>query len=168
MELIQNAEELADILIRCLHSNHKIMVCGNGGSAAQALHFTAELIGRFETERRSLPCICLNADQSTLTAIGNDYGFERVFSRQVEGLGQKYDAILLITTSGNSDNLVHAARMAQHKEMTTIALSGRDGGALLTDYRFLAPGVSTAEIQENHLRILHSVCRVLDKVFIDV
>ena len=166
--VIINTKEFSDLLITCLNTGNKILVCGNGGSAAQAMHFSAELIGRFETERQAFPCICLNTDQSILTAIGNDYGFDRVFARQVEALGRcgydgySGDILILITTSGNSENLILAADMAKTKGVITIALSGRDGGKLITDYRLIAHGKTTARIQENHLRILHQVCRVID------
>ena len=157
-----NKLDLSDKLITCLKSGGKILVCGNGGSAAQALHFSGELLGRFEKERQSLPCICLNADQAILTAVGNDYGYEYVFSRQVSGLGVKGDVLLLLTTSGRSGNLIHAAEMAKTKGVISIALSGRDGGYLVTDFQYLAHGKTTAEIQESHLSILHDVCRLID------
>ena len=162
--VIINTKEFSDLLISCLNAGNKILVCGNGGSAAQAMHFSAELIGRFEIERRSFPCICLNTDQSILTAIGNDYGYDRVFARQVEGLGEKGDILILITTSGNSENLLKASAVAKTKGVVTIALSGRDGGKLETDYRLIAHGKSTARIQENHLRILHQICRIIDNI----
>ena len=157
-----NKIDLSNKLIACLKSGGKILVCGNGGSAAQALHFSGELLGRFEKERQSLPCICLNADQAILTAVGNDYGYEYVFSRQVSGLGVKGDVLLLLTTSGRSENLIYAANTAKIKGVVSIALSGRDGGNLETDFQYLAPGKTTAEIQESHLSILHDVCRLID------
>ena len=154
--------DLAQELIACLKRGCKILVCGNGGSAAQALHLSGELLGKFEKERQSLPCICLNADQAILTAVGNDYGYEHVFSRQVSGLVVKGDILLLLTTSGRSANLIYAANMAKLKGVVSIALSGRDGGDLVTDFQYLAPGQTTAEIQESHLSILHNVCRLID------
>ena len=157
-----NKLDLSNKLISCLKAGGKILVCGNGGSAAQALHFSGELLGRFEKERQSLPCICLNADQAVLTAVGNDYGYEYVFSRQVAGLGVKGDVLLLLTTSGRSENLIYAANTAKIKGVVSIALSGRDGGNLETDFQYLAPGKTTAEIQESHLSILHDVCRLID------
>ena len=157
-----NKIDLSNKLIACLKSGGKILVCGNGGSAAQALHFSGELLGRFEKERPSLPCICLNADQAVLTAVGNDYGYKHVFSRQVSGLGVNGDVLLLLTTSGRSENLAHAAAMAKTKGVISIALSGRDGGTLWTDFQYLATGKTTAEIQESHLSILHDVCRLID------
>ena len=156
------ADKLAGLLIECFKKGGKVLVCGNGGSAAQALHFSGELLGRYEKERPSLPCICLNADLAVLTAIGNDYGYEYVFSRQVSGLGAKDDILLLLTTSGKSENLIRAAEMAKTKWVISIALSGRDGGDLITDYQYIAEGKTTAEIQEAHLNILHNVCRLID------
>src|SRR3990167_5794883 len=156
------ADKLAGLLIECFKKGGKVLVCGNGGSAAQALHFSGELLGRYEKERPSLPCICLNADLAVLTAIGNDYGYEYVFSRQITGLGSKDDILLLLTTSGKSENLIRAAEMAKTKGVIAIALSGRDGGDLITDYQYIAEGKTTAEIQEAHLNILHNVCRLID------
>lgn len=158
-------EQLADALIACLKTGHKILVCGNGGSAAQASHFAGELVGRFETERRALPCICLNTDPAILTAIGNDYGFSSVFDRQVEALGGVGDILLLITTSGNSENLIQAAKKGRRRGMVTIALSGQNGGRLQTQHRLIAPGGTTAEIQESHLHILHGVARIVERAF---
>ena len=154
--------QIAEHLIRCFNNGGKVFVCGNGGSAAQALHFSGELLGRFEKDRKSLPCICLNADQATLTAIGNDYGYGYVFSRQLFGLGTKLDVILLLTTSGKSENLELASVVAKKFGMTSIAISGRDGGDLITDFQYIADGSSTAEIQETHLKSLHEVCRIID------
>src|SRR3990167_8205974 len=160
------ADKLAGLLIECFKKGGKVLVCGNGGSAAQALHFSGELLGRFEKERQSLPCICLNSDLAVLTAVGNDYGYEYVFSRQVSGLGVKGDVLLLLTTSGKSNNLIRASEMAKTMGMTSIALSGRDGGDLVTDFQYIAPGKTTAEIQESHLTILHNVCRYIDKHYV--
>ena len=158
-------KRLAYVLIERLTAGNKILVCGNGGSAAQAMHFAAELISRFETERKSLPCICLNTDTAIITAIGNDYGFDKVFSRQVEGLGKPGDVLLLITTSGNTTNLAQAEVAARAIGVITVALSGRDGGLLQAEHSLIADGKTTAEIQEHHLSILHEVCRLIDDTF---
>jgi D-sedoheptulose 7-phosphate isomerase len=152
-EILRGAQEI----IASLDAGNKILVCGNGGSAADAQHFAAELIGRFERERPSYPAIALTTDTSTLTAIGNDYGFEHVFSRQVAGLGRKGDLLIAISTSGNSPNVLEAVRMAASKEIKTIGLLGRDGGRLkeVVGCPVIVPHARTARIQEAHSFILH-------------
>ncbi len=152
-------------LTATLESGNKILVCGNGGSAADAQHFAAELVGRFEKERASYPAIALTTDSSALTAIGNDYGFERVFSRQVEGLGQKGDTLIVISTSGNSPNIHQAIRKAASMGMQTIGLLGRDGGSIKEDVGFsvIVPHARTARIQEAHSFILHFWASCVDE-----
>jgi D-sedoheptulose 7-phosphate isomerase len=154
-------------LAEALRGGHKALACGNGGSAADAQHFAAELVGRFERERRGLPAIALTVDTSALTAIGNDYGFDVVFSRQVEALGNPGDALLAISTSGNSKNVIEAIGAAHRKGLFVIALTGKDGGAI---GRMLRPGdfhlnvahPRTMRVQEIHLLALHSLCEVVD------
>jgi D-sedoheptulose 7-phosphate isomerase len=148
----------------------KILVCGNGGSAADAQHFAAELIGRFEKERSAWPAIALTTDTSILTAVGNDYGFAQVFSRQVQGLGRKGDVLIGISTSGNSDNVMQAVAAAKSKGMYSVGLLGKEGGALkgLVDCAVVISDKSTARIQEAHIFILHFwamliECRLVDK-----
>ena len=150
-------EGAADLLARTLRQQRKIMICGNGGSAADAQHFAAELIGRFELEREAWPAVALTTDTSILSAIGNDYGFADVFARQVEGLGRSGDALVAISTSGNSENVVRAVASAKNKGMHTIGLLGRDGGILATevDHAVVVGSARTARIQESHLLILH-------------
>ncbi|MFH0994709.1 MAG: D-sedoheptulose 7-phosphate isomerase [Pseudomonadota bacterium] len=152
-EILRAAQELTVTI----ESGKKILICGNGGSAADAQHFAAELVGRFETERASYPALALTTDSSALTAIGNDYGFEQVFSRQVEGLGQKGDMLIVISTSGNSPNIHEAVRKAASMGMRTIGLLGRDGGSIQNDVSFpvIVPHDRTARIQEAHGFILH-------------
>ena len=147
----------AKALTATIESGNKILICGNGGSAADAQHFAAELVGRFERERPSYPAIALTTDSSTVTAIGNDYGFERVFSRQVEGLGRKGDMLIAISTSGNSPNIHEAVRKAASMGMQTIGLLGRDGGGIKGEvgYPVIVPHARTARIQEAHSFILH-------------
>lgn len=144
---------------------HKILICGNGGSAADAQHFAAELVGRFETERRPLPAIALTTDSSAVTAIGNDYGFDRVFSRQVEGLGQKGDLLIGISTSGHSPNILEAVRKAASMDMQTIGLLGRDGGEISKEVgcAVIVPHSRTARIQEVHAFILHFWAACIDE-----
>ena len=154
-------------IAQALSDNCRVLSCGNGGSAADAQHFSAELVGRFEQERVALPAIALSTDTSALTAIGNDYGFDRIFSRQVEGLGQAGDILLAISTSGNSPNVLRAIEAAQARGMRIIALTGRDGGAIRdqmreSDIELRAPSNSTARIQEIHILVLHCLCALID------
>jgi len=157
-------EETGKLLYGTLCDGKKILVAGNGGSAADAQHFAAELICRFTTERRSFPAIALTTDSSALTAISNDYGFDRVFSRQLEGLGREGDLFLAISTSGNSENLVQALKQAQKTGMITLALLGKDGGRMneYTTHSLVVPSPITQRIQEAHEWILHTWCAMLD------
>jgi D-sedoheptulose 7-phosphate isomerase len=157
-------EETGDLLYRTLCDGKKILVAGNGGSAADSQHFAAELICRFTTERKSLPAIALTTDSSALTAISNDYGFARVFSRQIEGLGREGDLFLAISTSGNSENLVQAMKQAQKTGMITLALLGKDGGKMnqYATHALVVPSYTTQRIQEAHEWILHTWCAMLD------
>lgn len=147
----------AEILGRALESGHKVMVCGNGGSAADSQHFAAELIGRFEKERSALPAIALTTDTSILTAIGNDNGYRAVFAKQVDGLGRQGDVLIGISTSGGSENVLLAVESARGKKMQTIGLLGNQGGRLgsAVDVAVVVPHQVTARIQEVHLFILH-------------
>ena len=164
------AKPIADgvnALVGCITAGGKVLACGNGGSAADAQHFAAEFIGRFERERPGLAAIALTTDTSILTAIGNDYSFDVVFSKQVQALGQPGDVLLALSTSGNSGNVLAAVEAAQAKEMTVIALTGRKGGkmnALLTDtdVHICVPHDRTARIQEVHLLALHCLCDAVD------
>ncbi len=157
-----------DLLAACLREGGKILVCGNGGSAADAQHFAAELSGRFERERPGLAGVALTTDSSALTAIGNDYGFDRVFERQVEALGRRGDCLLAISTSGNSPNVLSAMQKAQGLGMSVIALTGRDGGNMAKtlgdpDVEIRAASQITARIQEVHILLLHCLCDGLDE-----
>ena len=156
-------------LAEALKSGRKALACGNGGSAADSQHFAAEIVGRFERERPGMPAIALTVDTSAITAIANDYDFDRVFSKQVEALGQAGDVLLAISTSGNSKNVMEAVKAAQARGMVVIALTGRDGGAM---GRMLAPGdfhlnvahPRTMRVQEVHLLVVHCLCEVVDNV----
>lgn len=150
-------EEVGALLSRLTINAHTILIAGNGGSAADAQHFSAELVGRFQANRRALPCIALSTDTSNLTAIGNDFGFSTIFARQIEGLGRPGDAFIGISTSGNSENIIMAVRQAKKQGIATIGLLGRSGGALsaLVDHAVVVPHDSTARIQEAHIFILH-------------
>ncbi len=154
-------------LAKSLAQKHRILACGNGGSAADAQHFAAELVGRFERERDGLPAIALTTDTSALTAIGNDYGFDAIFRRQVEALGQSGDWLLGISTSGNSPNVRQAVQAAQAQRMRVLALTGCGGGSLRgqlrdDDIELCVPSASTARIQEMHILILHCLCDLID------
>ncbi|GAB5498059.1 MAG: phosphoheptose isomerase [Pseudohongiellaceae bacterium] len=154
-------------MVSCLLNDGKILTCGNGGSAGDAQHFSAELLNRFEKERPGLPALALTTDSSTLTAIANDYDYNEVFSKQVSALGQEGDVLLAISTSGNSGNVIAAIKAARERQMITVALTGKDGGAmadLLTknDVEIRVPSDRTARIQEVHLVVIHCLCDFID------
>jgi len=159
-------------IVDCLRSGGKVMACGNGGSAADAQHFAAELIGRFERERQELAAIALTTDTSILTAVGNDYSYDEVFSKQVRGLGKKGDILLGISTSGNSKNVVKAIEAAKKIGLNIIALTGNGGGKIASlldtnDIHLCVPSNRTARIQETHLVLLHGLCDGVDHLFLD-
>lgn len=159
-------------MAKCLRTGGKVMACGNGGSAADAQHFAAELIGRFERERQELAAIALTTDTSILTAIGNDYSYDDIFSKQVRGLGKKGDILLGISTSGNSKNVVKAIEAAKKMGIKIIALTGNGGGKIAQlldqdDIHLCVPSTRTARIQETHLVLLHALCDGVDHVLLD-
>ena len=157
--------KVARLASSAIKAGKKIMLCGNGGSAADSQHVAAEFIGRFEKERKSMAAIALTTDTSALTAIGNDYGYDEVFSRQVEGLGQSGDLLIGISTSGNSKNVVKALGVAKEKGISTVALVGdRPNGAMQTiaDYVLVAPSANTARIQECHILMMHTICQLVE------
>ena len=157
-------EQVTQEFKKTLKAGGKILFFGNGGSAADSQHIAAEFIGRFKKERKSLAAIALTTDTSILTALGNDYGFDIVFARQIEGLGQKGDIAFGISTSGNSKNVIEGIRQAKKMGLKTVTLTGRDGGALakLSDYSLIVPSEITARIQESHLCIAHTICELVD------
>lgn len=153
--------------VQCLLDGHKIMSCGNGGSACDAMHFASEMLNRFKHERPGLPAIALGADISTLTAIANDYSYNEIFAKQVRALGQPGDLLLAISTSGNSANIINAIKAAQDREIHVIALTGHDGGKIAgvlteNDVEVRVPAYDTPRIQETHLLIIHSICSIID------
>ena len=159
--------EGAQVFFDCVTNDGKILCCGNGGSAADAQHFAAELLNRFEKERPGLACVALTTDSSVLTSIGNDYDFNQIFSKQVRALGLPGDSLLAISTSGNSPNVVAAIHAAHERDMRVIALTGRNGGAMAkalreSDVLICVDAQSTARIQEVHLLSLHCLCDVID------
>lgn len=157
----------AEMLVAALINGNKILSCGNGGSAGDAVHFASEMINRFERERPSLPAIALTTDMNTLTAIANDYDFNQIFVKQVKALGQPGDILLAISTSGNSENVIEAIKGALSRDMLIITLTGKDGGEMAgllstNDVEIRVPSPSTARIQEVHLLIIHTLCDLID------
>jgi D-sedoheptulose 7-phosphate isomerase len=155
-------------MVAAILADGKVMSCGNGGSAADAQHFAAEMLNRFEMERPGLAAVALTTDSSTLTSIANDYDYQQVFSKQVRALGRAQDVLLAISTSGNSPNVVDAIHAAHDRGISVVALTGRDGGAIApilsgTDVEIRVPARSTARIQEVHLLILHCLCDFIDR-----
>ena len=166
-ELAPVIAQAAALMIQALLSDRKILICGNGGSAADAQHFSAELLNRFERERPGLPAIALTTDTSTITSIGNDYHFDDIFSKQLRALGQAGDVLLGISTSGNSRNVIRAIEAAHERGILCVALNGREGGemaGMLTgqDVNICVPGSSTARIQEVHGIVIHCLCDLID------
>ncbi|MCL4761049.1 MAG: phosphoheptose isomerase [Burkholderiales bacterium] len=175
---LQAAEALAPAIARaaelmtgCLFGDGRILACGNGGSAADAQHFAAEMVGRFERERPELPAVALTTDTSILTAIANDYAFDQVFAKQVRALGRKGDVLLALSTSGNSGNVIAAIEAAREREMPVVALTGKGGGrigAMLgeRDVHVCVPHDRTARIQEVHLTTIHCLCDAIDRTLL--
>ena len=163
-QLTPKINEIVNICVQSIKNGNKIIFCGNGGSASQSQHLTAELVGRYKLERKAINSISLTVDTSNLTAIGNDYGFENIFSRQLEGIGAKGDVIIGLSTSGNSKNILNAFNVAKDKNIITIALSGKDGGEMskIADYYLIVPAQTSAHIQECHLVIGHLICDLIE------
>ena len=163
-------EQSAQTIITALQNGKKILACGNGGSAADAQHFVAELVGRFETERKPLPSIALNTNVSTITAIGNDYGYEELFARQVHAFGAEGDVFVGISTSGKSPNILKAIDAALEKKMKVITLGGKDGGMMKNKNgtHLIMPSEITSRIQECHILIIHIWCKLLDEAYRDM
>lgn len=159
----------AELMVKALLDGHKILCCGNGGSAADAQHFAAELINRYERDRPSLPAIALTTDTSAITSIGNDYSFDEIFSKQIRGLGAPGDVLLAISTSGHSKNVVQAIAAAHDREMPVIALTGKDGGDIgrmlrTQDVEIRVPAHKTSRVQEVHLLVIHCLCDLIDNM----
>ena len=157
-----------ELMVAALSGDHKILSCGNGGSAADAQHFSSELLNRFEMERPSLPAIALTTDTSTLTSIANDYHYDEVFSKQIKALGRINDVLLAISTSGNSKNILQAIAAAHERNMRVVALTGKEGGQIPQslndeDIEIRVPSHTTARIQETHLLVIHCLCDFIDR-----
>ncbi|MDQ2137472.1 phosphoheptose isomerase [Alcaligenaceae bacterium B3P038] len=169
--LVDPLAQAVDLMFAALANNGKILACGNGGSAADAQHFIAELVGRFERERLPLAGIALSVDTSIMTAVGNDYGFDEIFERQVNALGQAGDVLVCISTSGNSANVLRAVGAAHERDMHIVALSGKDGGVLgelmtSNDVHLCVPHDRTMRIQEVHILLLHALCDGIDALLL--
>jgi D-sedoheptulose 7-phosphate isomerase len=168
LESLKNLERevsrAADLIEQCLRAGNKLLVCGNGGSAADASHFATELVVRFAKDRRALPAICLTSDSGILTAAGNDYGFDEIFARQVAAFGAPGDVLICLTTSGKSKNVVRALQEAKARQMKSIGLLGRDGGSTvgIADLDLLVKSDSTARVQEAHQLLLHVLCEIIE------
>jgi len=168
MEAISGLIEItANICINSLKNGNKILLIGNGGSAADAQHIAAELVGRFKKERKAMPALALTVDTSSLTALGNDYGFDTIFERQVEALANKNDAVIGISTSGNSENIIRAVNKANSIGAFTIGFLGNDGGKLkdAVNLPIIIPSNDTARIQEVHITIGHIICEIIEEDF---
>jgi len=154
----------ADLIGECFSTGNKLLMCGNGGSAADASHFATELVVRFTKDRRALPAICLTSDSGILTAGGNDYGFDKIFARQVEAFGQAGDVLICFTTSGNSKNVLLALEVAKARKLKTISFLGRNGGSTagMADIDLLVKDNSTARIQEAHQLLIHVLCEIIE------
>lgn len=163
-KLIKEMNFLADKIRIAIRENHKLVVCGNGGSASDALHFAGEMVGRFQKERTAWPAVVLNADVASLTAIANDYGYENVFARQAQGQVMKGDVFIGISTSGNSVNVLKAIKVAEEKGAITAALLGKDGGKIkeFTKFPIIVPCNVTARIQECHIMLIHIICEIVE------
>lgn len=163
--LLENLECLTHEIEKAIRKGHKLVLCGNGGSASDALHFAGEIVGRFIRERDAWPAVVLNADVATMTAIGNDYGYDDVFSRQAQAHCQEEDVFIGISTSGNSENVRRALEMAKSKGCKTAALLGKDGGIIgkIADIPLIVPCNTTARVQESHILLIHIMCELVER-----
>jgi D-sedoheptulose 7-phosphate isomerase len=164
-ELLLTIEEVVAVITRCFKQGNKVLFCGNGGSAADAQHLAAEFSGRFYKDRPALPAEALHCNTSYLTAVANDYGYDVIYSRMIEGFGNKGDVLIGFSTSGNSANIVKAFEAARNREMITIGFTGTTGGVLKawSDYLFNVPSTDTPRIQESHIMIGHIICQLVEE-----
>ena len=163
--LLDTARKIADVIANALRGGHKLLISGNGGSAADAQHIAAEIMGRYKQDRPAYAAIALTTDTSALTAIGNDFGFEKVFARQVEGLGRRGDVLLVLSTSGRSANILTALKTARQQGLVTVGFTGAKGTAMAAscDHLLVAPSDDTAVIQQIHLTFAHGICDVIEQ-----
>jgi D-sedoheptulose 7-phosphate isomerase len=166
-EIRPEIDRAGEMILRTLRSGRKLLLCGNGGSAAEAQHFSTELVGRYFKNRRALPAVPLTADGTLLSCVGNDYGYDDVFARQVEGLAQTGDLLVVFTSSGNSENVVRAIQAARKQGVETLAFLGRGGGRTkgLATCELIVPGTSGRAAQEAHLFLIHHFCELIDAEF---
>lgn len=166
---LEKVMQVVQIQVQTIRAGGKILIAGNGGSAADAQHFAGEFVGRFLKERKALPAVSLTTDTSVLTCIGNDYGYDQIIARQVEALGKKGDIFVGISTSGNSENILEAAKIAQQKKMITVGLLGKDGGRLkeVCEYEMTVPLWETPRIQEIHTMTVHMLCELVEKEIVE-
>ena len=164
--LLNRVSDLADGIVRCIRNGGKLVLCGNGGSASDALHFAGEIVGRFQKERNPWPAVVLNSDVATMTAIANDYSYDEVFSRQAEAHVTEKDIFIGISTSGNSKNVMKAVEVSRKKGARTAALLGKDGGkiARMVDYALVVPCNTTARVQESHICLIHILCEIAENI----
>lgn len=167
--ILDTIDALAHAITDCLRNGGKLALCGNGGSTSDALHFAGEIVGRFQKERKAWLAIVFNVDVATMTAIANDYGYDNVFTRQVEGHLTKKDILIGISTSGNSENVLRAIQMAKNLGCRTAALLGKDGGKIgkVVDYPVIVPCHVTARVQESHIMIIHILCEMIEASMVD-
>ncbi len=165
IQLQKKVEESVQAITNCFRNNGRLWLCGNGGSAADAQHIAAEFTGRFYKDRKALPAEALHVNTSYLTSVGNDYSFDEIYSRMLEGVAQKGDLLIAISTSGNSNNIVNAVKAAKKKEIQTIGFTGKDGGSMTTDVDILLniPADDTPRIQECHILIGHIICELVEE-----
>lgn len=163
-DLLMTIQDLSESITESMKKGGRIILCGNGGSASDALHFAGEMVGRFQKERGAWPAIALNADVATMTAIANDYGYDDVFARQVEGHVMEKDIVVGISTSGNSENIYRALQAAKSIGAKTAALLGKDGGRIgkIVDYPVIVPSMVTARVQESHILLIHILCELIE------
>lgn len=161
-------QESSTFIADCLKNGNKVLICGNGGSASMSSHFAAELVGRYKLERKPFNAISLTNDLSSITAISNDYGFESIYERQIEALGRKNDILIILTTSGNSQNLITGAIKAKEKGIKIISFLGNDGGKIkgMSDIEIIVPSENTPRIQEAHLIMLHIICELVENIIL--
>lgn len=166
-KIIQTIKDCVDVLVTAFKNGNKVLFCGNGGSAADAQHLAAELSGRFYTDRDALPAEALHCNTSYITAIGNDYGYDVIYSRLIKGIGKKGDVLIGLSTSGNSKNILNAFETAKAKEMVTIGFTGASGGKLksLTDFLINVPSEDTPRIQESHILLGHIICQLVEEQY---
>ncbi len=164
-QLLSTVEKVADEIVKTIESGHKLVLCGNGGSASDVLHFAGEIVGRFQKEHSAWPAVVLNADVATMTAIANDYGYDDVFARQAQGHCNPGDVFIGISTSGNSENVYRAVEVAKERGCITAALLGKDGGKIkdAVDYPVIIPCNTTARVQESHILMIHIMCEIVEE-----